>query len=588
MNTGAARNEEPRPSEPKVYSYQTDRQPLWLAYAVAVVSTLATTILALVLDSWALNRPTLILFVIPMILSAYLGGAGPGLVSTLLAAVSTYSFLRPADIPSSIISFDFVRWLTLVIAGVLISFLNEALHRSRVRAETSERLRLAENTARLSATEQDLTLALNAVTKRSQHLAVLNTIGATVSQSLDLSGIVKQAVDKIAETLAFDAVWIYQLDPRRRMLRMIAYHGLSEETAKSMAERSIDQGISAPVLKTGTRLVFEDLQHDERYRELSRAGTVASLGFKAAAAFPIRTKDKIIGALHVTSLTKRYFALEELQLLESIAQQIGAALENATLFAELREAKESAELSDRAKSDFLANMSHELRTPLNAIIGFSEMLVDEKAGPVNPDQREFINDILKSGRHLLTLISDVLDLARVASGKLELKPQSFSLREAIVETCNIVKPMADEKKVAINVDMRIDNDIVDLDPLRFKQVLYNLLSNAIKYNYDNGHVNVAVSVSEQNQIRLQVKDTGIGIKEEDLPRIFQDFVQLDIGSAKVQPGTGLGLALTKKILEEQKGSITAESEVGQGSTFTVVLPLASGPNATSLCAADTE
>jgi len=155
---------------------------------------------------------------------------------------------------------------------------------------------------------------------------------------------------------------------------------------------------------------------------------------------------------------------------------------------------------------------------------------------------------------------------------LELKPQSFSLKEAIVETCSIVKPMADEKKIAINVDARIENDIVTLDPLRFKQVLYNLLSNAIKYNYDNGHVTVAVSVDEQNQIRLQVKDTGIGIKEENLPRIFHDFVQLDIGAAKVQPGTGLGLALTKKILEEQKGSITAESEVGHGSTFTVVLP----------------
>jgi signal transduction histidine kinase len=348
-----------------------------------------------------------------------------------------------------------------------------------------------------------------------------------------------------------------------------------------MAERSIDKGISAPVLKTGTRLVFEDLQNDARYQELSRAGTVASLGFKAAAAFPIRTKDNIIGTLHVTNLTKRHFALEELQLLESIAQQVGVASANARLFEELREAKERAELSDRAKSDFLANMSHELRTPLNAIIGFSEMLVDEKAGPLNPDQKEFLSDILKSGQHLLMIITDVLDLAKVASGKLELKPQSFSLREAIAETCGIVKPMADERNVAINVDALLDNDIVSLDPLRFKQVLYNLLSNAIKYNYDNGNVKVAVSVDEEKQIRLQVKDTGIGIKEEDLPHIFDDFIQLDISTRKVQQGTGLGLALTKKIVEEQKGSITAESEVGHGTTFTVVLPIAAEPYPTN-------
>jgi signal transduction histidine kinase len=581
MNTSTARNEEPRPSESMVNSNQIVRQPLWWAYMLAVISTVATMTLLLSLDSWAPNRPPLILLVIPIILSAYVGGAGPGLLSTFLVAVSTYLLSRPGDVLSDLISFDFVQWVTLIIAGVLISLLNEALHRSRLRAELSERLCLAENTARLADTERHLTLALNDVTKRSQHLAVLNTIGAAVSQSLDLSVIVKQAVDKIAETLAFDAVWVYELESRTGMLRMIAYHGLNDEMAKSMAQRSIDRGISAPVLKTGTRLVFEDLQHDARYQELSRAGTVASLGFKATAAFPIRTKDKIIGTLHVTNLTKRHFASEELQLLESIAQQVGVASENAKLFEELREAKERAELSDRAKSDFLANMSHELRTPLNAIIGFSQMLVDEKAGSLNPDQKEFQSDILKSGQHLLEVINDVLDLAKVATGKLELKAQSFSLREAIAETCGIVKPMADARNVAINVDAPVDNDIVTLDPLRFKQVLYNLLSNAIKYNYDNGDVKVAVSVNEQKQIRLQVKDTGIGIKEEDLPRIFDDFIQLNIGTTKVQQGTGLGLALTKKIVEQQKGSINAESEVGHGSTFTVVLPLASEPYATS-------
>jgi signal transduction histidine kinase len=515
------------------------------------------------------------LFVIPIILSAYVGGAGPGLLSTFLAAASTYFLSTPADIPGYLISFEFVQWVTLIIAGILISLLNEALHQSRLRAELSESLRLAENTQRLAATERDLSLALHDVTKTSQHLAVLNTIGAAVSQSFDLSVIAKQAVDRIAETLAFDAVWVYQLEPQAKMLRMIACHGLSEDIAKSMAERSIDRGISGPVLKTGTRFVFEDLQHDARYRELSRAGTVASLGFKAAAAFPIRSKDKILGTLHVANLTTRQFAPEELQLLESIAQQVGVASENARIFEELREAKERAELSDRAKSDFLANMSHELRTPLNAIIGFSQMLVDEKAGPLNPDQKEFLSDILTSGEHLLEVINDVLDLAKVATGKLELKAQSFSLRETIAETCGIVKPMADERNIAINIDAPIDNDIVTLDPLRFKQVLYNLLSNAIKYNHDNGDVKVAVTVDEQKQIRLQVTDTGIGIKEEDLPRIFDDFVQLNIGTTKVQQGTGLGLALTKKILEQQKGSITAESEVGHGSTFTVVLPLPS-------------
>jgi signal transduction histidine kinase len=581
MNSDTTPHAEPRPREPRLKSNQTARQ-LWWGYMVASVSTATTMILLLRLDAWTFNRPTLIILVIPIILSAYVGGAGPGLLSTFLAAASTYLLATPTDIPEYLMSFEFVQWVTLIVAGVLISLLNEALHQSRRRAELSENLRLAENTARLAATERDLTLARHDATKTSQHLAVLNKIGAAVSESLDLAVVAKQAVDKIAETLAFDAVWIYQLDPEAKILRMIACHGLSEEMAKNMAERSIERGISGPVLKTGTRLVFEDLQHDARYRELSRAGTVASLGFKAGAAFPIRSKDKILGTLHVTNLTKRQFAPEELQLLESIAQQVGVASQNAKIFEELRKAKERAELSDRAKSDFLANMSHELRTPLNAIIGFSQMLVDEKAGPLNLDQKEFLTDVLKSGQHLLEVINDVLDLAKVATGKLDLRAQSFSLREAIAETCSVVKPMADERKVIIHVDAPFGDDSVTLDRLRFKQVLYNLLSNAIKYNRDEGNVEVRVSVDEQKQIRLQVKDTGIGIQQEDLPRIFDDFVQLNIGTAKMQQGTGLGLALTKKLLEQQKGSITAESEVGRGSTFTVVLPPASASSGTSL------
>jgi signal transduction histidine kinase len=558
----------PRSPELKVDGYHTLREPPW-SYVVAVVSTAVIIVLAVGLDSWMRERPALILFVIPIIFSAYIGGAGSGLASTLVTAVSTYS------LSTYLIPFDSVQWGTLIIVGVLISVLTEALHRSR-RAEMSERVGVAEKAARLAAAEEHLTVALNDLTKRSQHLTVLNTIGAAVSQSLDLSVIVQQAVDKIAETLGFDAVWVYQLDPATGMLRMIAYHGLSDEMAKNMAERSKDRGISAPVLRSGTRLVFEDLQHDERYRELSRAGTVASLGFKAAAAFPIRTKDKIIGTLHVTNLTTRRFASEELQLLESIALQVGVASENAKLFQDLQDAKERAELSDRAKSDFLANMSHELRTPLNAIIGFSQMLIDGRAGPLNPEQKEYLSDILTGGGHLLNLVSDILDLTKIAAGKLELNPQPFSIRQVIDRTCATIRPMPSQKNITINTDTPADDDLVNLDPVRFMQILQNLLSNAVKFTPENGVVNITARLDEQRRIRLEVKDTGIGIGKEDLPRLFHAFEQGDSSFAKRQQGTGLGLALTKKIIELQQGSISVESEPGKGSTFTVIIPMAQG------------
>jgi PAS domain S-box-containing protein len=228
--------------------------------------------------------------------------------------------------------------------------------------------------------------------------------------------------------------------------------------------------------------------------------------------------------------------------------------------------------ANRLKSEFLANMSHELRTPMNAVIGFSQLLVDGKAGSLTTDQREYINDILTSGQHLLQLINDVLDLAKIEAGKMELEPETFSVKEVADEVCAVMRTAAAQRNVKIQVDGCPDADRVTLDHRKFKQVLYNLLSNAVKFSHDNGEVKVAFSLDSRHQLRLQVKDYGIGIKQEDLPRVFREFEQLDSGAARRFPGTGLGLALTKKIVELHNGSIRVESEFGKGSTFIVAVP----------------
>jgi len=227
--------------------------------------------------------------------------------------------------------------------------------------------------------------------------------------------------------------------------------------------------------------------------------------------------------------------------------------------------------ADRLKSEFLANMSHELRTPLNAIIGFSEVLVDGKAGPVTPPQREYLNDVLTSGQHLLQLINDVLDLAKVESGKMEFEPETFFVKKAADEVCTVIVPVASKKKITIDVAVS-PNAVAFLDQRKFKQVLYNLLANAVKFSYEDGEVKVAAELDAQGCLRLEVKDFGVGIKHVDLPRLFRKFEQLDPGSALRQQGTGLGLALTKKIVELQGGSIIVESEFGKGSTFTIKIP----------------
>ena len=239
---------------------------------------------------------------------------------------------------------------------------------------------------------------------------------------------------------------------------------------------------------------------------------------------------------------------------------------------ELEEQNLRIQEANRLKSEFLANMSHELRTPLNAVIGFAEVLIDGKAGTVNAEQQEYLNDILTSGHHLLQLINDVLDLAKIEAGKMDLVPETFSLKTVADVVCAVMRPIASKRRIKIHLEAPQPSDTVTLDLLKFKQILYNLLSNAVKFSHDDGEVKVVIELDAQRQIQLQVKDFGIGIKSDDLPRIFREFEQLDSGAARRFPGTGLGLALTKKIVELHQGSIRVESEFGKGSTFTIALP----------------
>jgi len=238
----------------------------------------------------------------------------------------------------------------------------------------------------------------------------------------------------------------------------------------------------------------------------------------------------------------------------------------------LQEKNVELERAILAKDRFLANMSHELRTPLNGIIGFTEFLIGEKPGPLQPKQKEYLNDVLSSARHLLMLINDVLDLAKVEAGKMELRPEQFLIREALEEATAVVKTMADLKQITLIVTVDAGLQMATLDQQKFKQVLYNLLSNAVKFTDQGGNVEVCAKRLDERHFEVQVRDTGIGIKPEDLGRLFTEFERLDSGTARRFEGTGLGLALTKKIVELQGGHIRVEAEPGKGSLFTATLP----------------
>ncbi len=277
---------------------------------------------------------------------------------------------------------------------------------------------------------------------------------------------------------------------------------------------------------------------------------------------------------------------ERKQSEEALARQ---AQELARSNVELHLAKDAAEAASRAKSEFLANMSHELRTPLNAIIGFSEILEDQTFGELNPRQGKYISNVLTSGRHLLQLINDILDLSKVEAGKMELDYVTFPVSSALQDVVNIVKTLAAKKNIELKVEVAPDCPPATADAPKFKQIMYNLLSNAIKFTPNGGVVTVTalsgtVAPDASNgqaivPVCIAVSDTGVGIKAEDQERIFAEFEQVDSSYSRQQQGTGLGLALTRRLVEMHGGRIWVESQgvEGKGSTFFFVLP--GGPSA---------
>jgi PAS domain S-box-containing protein len=240
--------------------------------------------------------------------------------------------------------------------------------------------------------------------------------------------------------------------------------------------------------------------------------------------------------------------------------------------AELEMSNRRIREASRLKSEFLANMSHELRTPLNAIIGFAELLHDGQVEPGSPTHKEFLNDILTSGRHLLQLINDVLDLSKVEAGKLEFRPEQVEVSKLVGEVVAILRTTAAQKQIRLETDLDPGISTLTIDPARLKQVAYNYLSNALKFTPAGGSVTLRVRAEGEDHFRLEVHDTGIGIATADIGRLFVEFEMLDNGSGKRHQGTGLGLALTRRLVESQGGTVGVKSTLGAGSTFHASLP----------------
>jgi len=317
--------------------------------------------------------------------------------------------------------------------------------------------------------------------------------------------------------------------------------------------------ISAPVVQLAETVRFVSHQKDYSIRAVAT-------GNRDEVSTLIESFNEMLGQIQErdTALREARDELEQ-RVLERTTQ---LAVANKELDLRNREVERATQL----KSKFLASMSHELRTPLNAIVGFSDLLAEQTAGQLNDKQKRFVHHIKQGSAHLLQLINDILDLSKIEAGQLEFHCEAFQIGEALPEVLSTIRPLAMAKH--ITVQEKIESDLgVFADRVRFKQILYNLLSNAVKFTPKDGRIDIEC-FENGGTICVSVADTGIGIRPEDQKLVFEEFRQVEVSNTNTQEGTGLGLAITKRLVEQQGGRISLESELGKGSRFTVTLPLA--------------
>ncbi|WP_440951682.1 ATP-binding protein [Methanococcoides sp. FTZ1] len=295
-------------------------------------------------------------------------------------------------------------------------------------------------------------------------------------------------------------------------------------------------------------------------------------GIRSLIVLPLYMAGELTGFVGLDNVTNTgEWDEEDIRILSTVSQIIGLSLERKKAEEVLMNAKLAAESANMAKTEFIANMNHELRTPLNSIIGFSDFLCSENSGPLNETQKKYLSNVIVNGKHLLGIINDLLDLSKIEAGKMELFPEEFVVTNAINGVRATMMPLAKKKNIDLKCNIDVADPIVVADMLKFKQILYNLVSNAIKFTEHGGSVTIGVSRPGE-MVSVFVEDTGLGISENDLHKLFDPFSQVDSSTSREYGGTGLGLALVKNFVEMHGGEVRVESEVGKGSKFSFTLP----------------
>jgi GAF domain-containing protein len=410
------------------------------------------------------------------------------------------------------------------------------------------------------------------LTRSVGELTALGEVSQALSSTLDLEAVLNTIVSRASQLAGAAGCSIYEYDEAAEQFELRATHNSDAEFVEALRAASLrkGEGVMGRAAEMREPIQIPDIAQPGAYQSSVR-DILLRFGYRALLSVPLLREDQIIGSLSFNRKAPGEFPSEVVDVLKTFATQSALAIQNARLFREIADKSRQLEVASQHKSEFLANMSHELRTPLNAILGFSEVLAQGMFGEVNEKQTEYLHDILESGRHLLSLINDILDLSKIEAGRMELEVSEFDLPQAIQNALTLIRERALRRGIALHhvIDDRVAG--IRADERKVKQVLLNLLSNAIKFTPEGGRVDVGARLHD-DVAEVSVTDTGIGIAPTDQDKVFEEFRQVGTADKKAE-GTGLGLTLSRKFIELHGGKIWVQSEVGRGSTFTFTLPV---------------
>ena len=417
------------------------------------------------------------------------------------------------------------------------------------------------------------------VEQRTRELAALYDVTTTVNQSLELEAVLRQVIQKITGIFGFDATRILLFDPTMQELHLAASYERRPDLWTQVSVIQRGQGITGRVADTGELMIFKDTHTDPLYRQLSHTKATEKVGLRFLAIFPIKAKTSCVGTLVCAGESPRRLGANEAQLLTLMAGQIGVAVENANLFAGMSDKsialeKLNAELQEasRIKSEFMAAMSHELRTPLNIIMGNVELMRERFFGEITEGQSKSLKQITHHSQVLLKLINNVLTVTKIEAGKMQLEANTVEVGEVVTNLKDYTEQLSRNGHLQVLWNVEPNLPPLTTDAVKLEEILQNLIGNASKFT-PTGKIEILISnLKDRKRLEFAVADTGRGIEEKDLDKIFEEFHQLKEAHTGNFDGFGLGLNIVKKYLDLMEGDIRVDSQPGVGTTFTFTLP----------------